>query len=145
MKTSFSSSTAIARPPHDVWKFITDFNNAPLWMSDVKRVHQLDEGELGRGSILRYESENAAQNLIVSYWEPDKCFTLSLNENNISKNSSYKLEAVGKDTLLQLELTLDVKGMMLFLLPFVMWSAKRRARRHRRNIKQVLELNIKMD
>ena len=54
MTINISTSTAIVRPQMDVWDFIADFDNAPLWMTEVVLVKNLDGRELGRGSSFQF-------------------------------------------------------------------------------------------
>jgi hypothetical protein len=76
MTIHISTSTAIARPQLDVWDFIADFDNAPLWMTEVVSVKYLDGHELGRGSSFQFAYTGEIHQRQISYWEFGKSFAL---------------------------------------------------------------------
>ncbi len=141
MTIKISSRTVINRQQTEVWNFIANFDNAPLWMPGVNLVKQLDEGELGRGSTLQFELRDGSDQQLVSYWEPGKSFTLSYDQASNSSDSSYKLESQADKTVLNLDISLKTQGVRLLLLPFTIWSIKSNASKRLENIKRSLEVD----
>ncbi len=141
MTIKISSRTVINRQQTEVWNFIANFDNAPLWMPGVNLVKQLDEGELGRGSTLQFELRDGSDQQLVSYWEPGKSFTLSYDQASNSSDSTYKLESQADKTVLNLDISLKTQGVRLLLLPFTIWSIKSNASKRLENIKRSLEVD----
>lgn len=141
MTIKISSRTVINRQQTEVWNFIANFDNAPLWMPGVNLVKQLDEGELGRGSTLQFDLRDGSDQQLVSYWEPGKSFTLSYDQASNSSDSTYKLESQADKTVLNLDISLKTQGVRLLLLPFTIWSIKSNASKRLENIKRSLEVD----
>jgi uncharacterized membrane protein len=118
MAINFSTSIVIDRQPTDVWNFIADFDNAPLWMPEINRVKHLDESEIGRGSTLQFELTGATRHQKVSYWEPGKGFSLSFKQLGNASDTSYKLESQADKTVVELGIKLKLEGIRLLFMPF---------------------------
>lgn len=44
-------------PPERVWNFISDIRRGPEWVTVMKEVLYVSEGELGKGSVYRERSQ----------------------------------------------------------------------------------------
>ena len=49
--------TTIARPIADVFAFLSDMENDPLWCSEVRETRRISEGEAGEGRGVRLRGE----------------------------------------------------------------------------------------
>ena len=139
MTTNISIKTTISENLETVWSYIADFDNVPQWMPGVQGVKQIDSGELGRGSALALTNGKAIKVAKVSYWEPQKCFTLSLEKNARSTDSSYRLEYESTYTVLELNITTSVDGFRQLLSPISTYFATMDAKKRLRNIKEAIE------
>ena len=146
MTTNISTSTAIARQQIDVWDFIANFENSPLWMPEVDSVKHLDGDELGRGSILQFEFTGKTHQRQISYWESGKSFALIFGLDGNTSETSFKLvsptDATTDKTIVEMNIKLELHGVRLFLIPFVIWSTKRNADKQLAFIKRKLERDL---
>jgi hypothetical protein len=146
MTIDFLTSTVINRQQSEVWNFIANFDNSPMWMPDVDSAIHLDDGELGRGSTLRFELAGEIQDQRVSYWESGKSFTLSSEQYGSTSERTYKLkpETVTHpvETVVDLHIKMKLQGVQLLLAPLTIWSTKRIANKQLATIKKLLELDF---
>lgn len=142
MSLNSTVSTKIARPCSEVWNFITDFNKASLWIPSINRVEQPDEGELGRGSTLKFIINERVTVRRIRYWEPDKCLILTAFQKSGEIDTCYRLTPCAIGTKLEVEVSIGPSGFQLLATPFLIWMAKRDTRLQLVRVKQLLEQEL---
>src|ERR1700682_4830191 len=64
----------IARPPEEVWAFISDVERAPEWLEEFHTVVKQSDGPIGQGTVFRYTLEpgHRSSTLQIVEWEPER-------------------------------------------------------------------------
>jgi len=138
----FSVEESLSKSGHDVWEYITDFSRASEWMPGVEYLRHLDEGEIGRGSRLQFEIAGKQRQSVVSYWHPEKCFTLVYDLGGVISSYTYTIENDRKDPdscVLKLKIECNFRGIRNIAAPLIFWAIRRADGAQIRNIKSRLE------
>ncbi len=97
-------SVVIARPPHEVFAFIVQADNLPIWDSMTIEAEQVTKGEPGLGTRTRGVSKLLGKRLDwtseVTAFEPDAMATYSTVGGRLSFSATSKLEPVEEGTRL---------------------------------------------
>jgi uncharacterized protein YndB with AHSA1/START domain len=66
--------TLIARPPEEVWAFVSDFERLPEWLGEFRAVVKQSEGPVAEGTVFRYTIEpgQRSSTLQIVEWEPGR-------------------------------------------------------------------------
>lgn len=125
MTTIFTSSAVIDRNINDVWEALTDWDNAPSWMSGVDSMSALGETEEGT-KILFHARGSERPSEITKCVEPD-LIVLCSKQGSVTANYAYKLAAQGdKQTLLTLEADCHIGSLgMKLLSPILKFAMKK--------------------
>ena len=64
----------IARPPEEVWAFVSDFERLPEWLEEFGAVIRQSQGPTGEGTVYRYTLEPGERSSILEIvgWEPGR-------------------------------------------------------------------------
>lgn len=136
-QVSYSLVTALA--PQRVWDCLVDPANASRWVEGACEASRLDQGNLGRGSSLRFELEGRPCEVTISYWEPGKCFTFRMLRGPWRTSTSFRLEPEKGGTRLFLERSVDATGPWKLLLPFRVRRERIQVRRNLAQFGAILE------
>jgi uncharacterized protein YndB with AHSA1/START domain len=69
------ASVIIDRPVEVVWKFMTDWSNAPKWDPGVLELRQTSAGPIGVGATLQARRKDSVTDVLVTEYEPNRKFT----------------------------------------------------------------------
>jgi uncharacterized protein YndB with AHSA1/START domain len=110
--TSIATSTiCIGRDSAEIWSFLTDFHQLARWLGSDREARQLDEGSLGRGSVLQVDSRKGPLALTVSYWEPHKRLSLFQRTRRFQLETSLQLTPIPGGTEVDVSLRLQGRGL----------------------------------
>lgn len=112
------SSITIDAPPAEVMGVIADFARYPEWTGEVKEAEVLSTDEQGRAEEVRLLLDAGAikdEHTLAYEWPSDLSVSWSLVKSQMLRalDGSYELRAVGEQTEVTYQLTVDVKIPML--------------------------------
>jgi uncharacterized protein YndB with AHSA1/START domain len=140
------SSAVIDRPVEEVWRFISDLDNAPKWeLYDEGK--QTSEGPVVRGTRVSFGGKFMGKRLDYEgqmwEWEPNKGFTFG-SDRFVFKKPAYlrftldSVEEGGKSkTRMTTVYAMTVPGLWNLIKPILVWGVKRE--RLEANVKRILE------
>jgi uncharacterized membrane protein len=68
----FTNSVSIDRPVDDVFAFLADFTNMPLWNYFVLEVRQIDQEPVGMGTVFHQTRKTDSQRFVVTEYQPPR-------------------------------------------------------------------------
>lgn len=139
MSRHFTNEIRVGRSRRDVWTYITNPTLVSRWNGDASEVLQLDEGELGRGSILQIELKNRVIEVAVSYWEPETCFTLTYRSPRFLLETKLRLADGLGVTLVRVDSKLTPLGPWRLAAPMLVMTLRGEAASRLRRLRAQLE------
>ena len=101
----FEHELTIARPPAEVFGFLSDLTNLPRWQSSVKEISAEGEGELAVGSRFRevreFMGKKIESTLEVTALDPAGEFSIRVIAGPIPFTVRHLIEPAGEGTRLQ--------------------------------------------
>jgi len=131
----------IARPPEDVFAFVTDLDNLPRWQPTVREVRW--DGELHEGAEFEETREmlgrRARSWLEVAVLDPPRELSIRVVEGPIPLTVRHLLEPTGEGTRLTLEAEGEAGGLMRLAAPIAERAAARQASQDLELLKRLVE------
>jgi len=142
-------SIDIARPPADVWPWLTEFDKKQQWAKGLQS-EEWYEGDKGtRGSRFRVKikegpSVSEYDGELIEIEEPKRIVsTMSggCGKEPATFEVEYSLTDLGGTTRLEHECRFDmpVKGFIKLMMPLFMWFANRQSNAFHRKLKTLVE------
>jgi uncharacterized protein YndB with AHSA1/START domain len=126
---AFETSVRIARPREEVFAFVADPRQFPLWNSAVRSVRStsLPAGELGSTySMLRELPTGTAENGIeIVELAPPSLIALRTTSGPTPFSYRYRFTADGPDTVIELHASVELAGLAGRLGPLATPAIKR--------------------
>lgn len=141
---SQESHLPIARPPAEVFAFVSDMTNAPRWQSGLREVRRLTPGPLRVGTehdfVRRFAGrEVASRNRFVAF-DPDRFVAFEFPQGWVTGRGSYLVEPDGHGgCLLTAHVDLEFKGAMRLAQPLLARVLRRDVQRDDEALKAALE------
>jgi carbon monoxide dehydrogenase subunit G len=105
-----SQEITIARPPEEVFAFLSDPSNLPAWQGSVSRV--IPPAEIAVGSRFTEERSQLGRTfrstLEISELEPDRLFTITVVEGPVPGMIRHEVDPDGEGARLQLDATAEL-------------------------------------
>lgn len=131
----------IARPPEDVFAYITDVDNLSRWQPTVREVRW--DGELAPGSEFEETREllgrRARSKLEVTVLAHPREFAIRIVEGPVPLTVRHLLEPTAGGTLLTLEAEGEAGGLMRLAAPIAERAAARQAGQDLERLKRLVE------
>lgn len=131
----------IARPPEDVFAWLTDVEQLTRWQKSLLDAHS--DGPFQKGTrILEKRSlfgREAETELEVTALEPARRLTLKTVRGPVELEVDHQLEPSGKGTTLQVTAAGRPKGALRFAGPAVAAGARQELKRDFERLKALLE------
>ena len=135
----YEQTIEIARPPEDVFAFLADLDNLPLWQPSVASV----EGELEEGGsfteVREFLGKRVRSRLEVVAFDPPHELTLRVVEGPVPLTVRHVLDAAADGTSLTLSGVGEPGGLFRLAAPLAERAAKRQAGEDLRRLKRLLE------
>ena len=113
----FENSVIINRPINKVFDFITDFNNNPIWQSDILELAITSEGRFGLGStyrcVNRFMGKRIESKGVITEYVPDRACSFQIKSGSIRGESNFFFETVNGSTKFTTTADLDLKFFIL--------------------------------
>ena len=143
-KISYQTSVSIAKPVEEVYRFLSDYQTAPQWITGLKRVEAISGVPAQAGFRSKYTFDEREREVIfeeeVLAVEPGRSFKFVLNGPGVTMLNETTLEASGNATILNMsnEVT-PVSFMMRVMSPFFKGMMRSRQEADLQRLKQLLE------
>ena len=140
----FNTEVVINRPVEDVFSFVAQGENGPLWNSAVRQMMKTSEGPVGIGTeywmsrqLPRGPVENTLQ--VVEY-EPNKRYSIQITSAPTPFRYRYEFGPRGSGTRLSLSAEGALGGVADLLSPIASIAVKRGVEANFQTLKNFLEL-----
>lgn len=139
----YELAVEIARPPGDVYAFLADPANLPLWQEEVEEVRDATGGPLPSGAtfteVRSFMGKRVESVLEVTASEPGREFSLRSLSGPVRFSARHLLAPSADGTTLSLVGEADPGRLLGLAGPLVRRAAQRRTRSDFERLKSVLE------
>jgi uncharacterized membrane protein len=141
--TKLEHSVVINRSTEDVFNYVTDFDNLPMWMSELMKAKQNPEGAVGVGTTISAVAtplgRRAESTLEVIEYEPNQKVTIKSISGPVETKDQFTLEPVGGATKINRVTEADMGGFFKMAEPLVIRMLSRQFETNFNNLKDLLE------
>ena len=138
----FAFTTEVARPPHEVFAYLSDPEKLYEWQGTAEVV-KLTDGPVGEGTRFREVHERMGRRIEsvteVSAYEPDRRFDIRIVEGPLPVDGRWDLEPAGAGSRIRFAATGRARGPMRILEPLLRRFLERQFRRDHERLRQALE------
>ena len=135
-------STAIARPPSEVFDFVSDIRNDPAWHTDVLEVRSSTD-TVGPGTVFDVKVKPAMGvsegTMTVSRYEPGRLIEFQGRMGKMQPTVTNKVEPEGTGSRVTRRVDLEPPGMMRLMTPMIKMMIGKSNVGFLANLKRVLE------
>ena len=137
------NSLQINRPVEDVFAFVANIENLPLWAGPVTEAKQTSEGPVGAGTtqtqIAQFLGRRIESSQEVTEYELNKKLSTKTTSGPLPIEVSYTFEPVAGGTMMHLEGNVDAGGVFKLGEPIVGRMLKRQTDADAETLKELLE------
>jgi carbon monoxide dehydrogenase subunit G len=141
--TTVEGSSSIARPPGDVFAFVSDVRNEPRWHTDLLEARLTSEGPIDKGSTfaVRFKSlmGRSEGTLTVSEYEPPRRVVLLGQIGRMAPTVILTVEPEGHGSRFTRRVDMEMPGLMGLIAPLMVGMFRKRNAAFAANLKRVLE------
>ena len=145
--TRIEHTLTIERPVDEVWDYLMDAHNDPVWMAHVVEVgrgaDQPIEPGLEIDETVKFLGKRLAVTMKVTEHEPKRRSAIELTGSPVPGRGSYELEPVDGGTRLKATLETDAHGFFKLAEPVFARMARRETVASLENLKDILESGAK--
>jgi uncharacterized membrane protein len=135
----FENTVEIDRPIHEVFAFLSDFENVPKWNYYVLEVRQLSDGAIGIGTTYHQVRKTDEQVFRITEYEPDRKVAIKTTpQSSPDLEMRFTLHNEGGSTRIVDEWKLDL-GKPAFLQRLAAAKVKSAVSENLEKLKQLLE------
>ena len=138
---AFEITLDIARPPAEVFAFLTDVSKLPEWQSSATAVEI--EGAIQKGTRFResrrFLGRDVRTTLEVTRYEPPERFDVAARESPVSFAISHELTPASTGTRLRAQVDVKLGAMMRIAAQGPLKLAEREFREDFGRLKEILE------
>jgi len=140
----FTVGTEIARPPTEVFRYVTDPAKLATWQTNTISAVAQDDQPLGLGTRVREVhrapgGKELASLVEVSEYEPDRVFALRMLEGGLPIHAQITFEPTEVGTRVQLHAHGQPSGVMRLAQPLLQLTLKRQFAGYCATLKEMLE------
>lgn len=141
--TKIEQSATIERPVEQVWDFLHEPKNDPIWQTSIVESQQLSEGPVGVGTRMREVRHFLGKRFEVGYelteYEPARKSSVKVISGPIPFSGSYILEPVDRATRVTMTGELEAHGFFKLAEPVFARMARRELESSLGHLKDLLE------
>jgi len=123
MRRAFETDTVIDRPVGEVWRELTDWDNAPRWMAGIEQMSS-DAGTTV-GATITFRTRGRTRTGTISAVDPERALTLDSVQGGVTARYTYRLEQRGSATAARLTADVAAKGALALLAPVIRAAIRR--------------------
>ena len=138
----FENSITINRQPHEVFDFLSHFENVPKWNYAIVETHKLSEGPVAVGTRYRQTRSlpsTSEETLEVTEFEPDRKLAIYGGLGPFEGTLAYRLEPTEGGTRLTNSAVLEGHGLMKVAAPLATGRVREAVAANLNKLKEILE------
>ena len=138
----FTNTVEIARPPRDVFEFVTDLENVPTWNHAIVETRKVSEGPSGVGTTyrqMRSLPSPSEETLRVTEMEPVRLFELKGDLGPFTGTMTYEFEPIEGGTRLTNTADLEARGLLRVAAPLAVNRVREAVASNLRTLRGILE------
>lgn len=140
---SIATTVEIARPPEDVFAYLSDVARHPEWQEGLVSAAVETGGPVGTGSRLVHRRKlgfgTVATTSEITSFEPPHLVAFRGLDGPIRVEGTQRVEPVGEGSRVSFEMEMRGHGLGALMLPFARRQAIRQVAESHQNLKRVLE------
>ena len=138
-----TATVQISRPPEEVFAFIADARNRPLWDESVGTEELTSPEPIGVGSTVRTGLRSMGRDYVLTWevteHEPPSRQTIESTSGPFPTTLAYRLSPQDGGTLVQFSVTGHPTGMLRLLQPLIARNTEKNLDRGFPRLKRLLE------
>ena len=143
MAVRVERSVSIARPPADVFAFVSDIRNDPKWHTDVREAKASTE-QVGLGTVFEVTMTKASMGvsggtITVAEFDPPRAVVFQGKMGKMEPKVSYTVEPEGAGARYTRVVEIPTKGPMSLMAPMIKRMVGKANDGFLANLKRVLE------
>ena len=110
---TFENTVMISRPIEEVFAFLSDFENVPIWNYTIIETHKVSEGPVGVGTIyqqVRSVPSRSKERFEVTAYNPPRQLEIRGQLGPFPSRLAYALAAVPEGTRITYAVELELRG-----------------------------------
>jgi len=138
----FTNTITIERPPNEVFGFLAQFENLPLWNYAISETRKIDGSAVGVGSRYRQTRTIPApsqETFEVTAFEPDRRLAIRGDLGPFASEVTYLLDPAGNGTTITNTMNLRSAGPLRLIAPLAASRVKHAVAANLDVLKQLLE------
>jgi carbon monoxide dehydrogenase subunit G len=140
---SFELTEWIARPPEELFQFLTDPQNVSRVSPNIQSLEQLTQGPVGKGTRYRetrlVNGKPARADLEVTEYEPPRTYAMRNETEGIATVYRYTFLPENNGTRVRLNAEVNGSGLKKMMAPLVAGILKKEDGDHLQRLKTLLE------
>lgn len=136
------ASAVIERTIHEVYEFVSDPTNDPMWHTDILDVHMASAESLEVGTVFTVVVNfmgRRKQTVEISDLQPGRLIEYTTKDGTIRPVATCLLEPVDGATRFTRHVEVPLEGFYRVMAPIMRSAAQRRQARFVQNLKRLLE------
>ena len=125
MADGFTVNERLDHAPAKVWAYLTDFDNAPEWMTSIGEFTQATQGHLEVGTQFSFKARGKARETRVTALEPGKLIALTSTQGGVTATYTYSVAPVGDGAEVTLKAVCEATGFWKLLHPVIVFAMKK--------------------
>jgi uncharacterized protein YndB with AHSA1/START domain len=138
---SIETTIVIERPVDDVFRFVSEPENARSWAPAVQEV--TTDGPIGPGTTGRevrsFLGRRMVMDWVVSEYEPNRRVGFRYVTGPLPATAIFTFEPVAEGTRLTCRSNIEGRGLFRLVEPLMAWEGKKEDETNFRTLKQLLE------
>ncbi len=139
----FKTSLVIRRPVEDVFTFVCNYRNSPLWVSGALEHAKVSEGPIGVGTVIRTTGRTMGLRIevtrIVTAYEPYARYAFKSEYRQIPLTTTFLFEPVSDGTRLTVVVEGEPAGFFKAAAPLVLGTVRQQFEGDLLRLKTLLE------
>jgi uncharacterized membrane protein len=136
-------SVVIDRPLAEVFAYVTEIENMPVWSSEVEKAWKTSEGPMGKGttfsSVAKVLGRQIENTIEVTEYEPNSKWSLKPTSGPVSGEIEFHFEPAPSGTKFSVALDADAGGFFKLGEPLVNRMLQRQYETNGATLKDLLE------
>lgn len=146
MTVRIDHSLILDRPVDDVWEYMDDLENYPMWAAGLSEVRQLTPGPKGVGTriawVYQFLGHRFETTLEVTAFEPNRKFAGHMSAGPLQLQATWHYESIGDKTMLTTLIEGETGGLFKLTDPLVTRAMERQMVASYGTLKDLLEARV---
>ena len=125
MARGFRAMERIDRSVSEVWEFLTNFENAPRWMTGIEDMTKTTPGPLAVGTRYTFRSRGKLRETSVSGFDAGRKIALTSRQGGVTATYTYTVRSDGDGANVSLDAECQASGLWVLLHPLIAVAMKR--------------------